>query len=253
MKDITFNYKGKTAIVTGASKGIGFEISKQLSNAGAKVIMLARNIDDLRQAEKEIAGDTEIFSADLSELPDIKRFVKYITENHSSIDFLISNVGTNIRNKTEDANEDEFEFLFNTNLRSTYHLARLLLPTLKKSANANIVFMSSVAGHTHLRTGALYAMTKAAINQLTKNLAVEWAEYNIRVNSIAPWYIATPLAKQVLSNKNYKNEVLSRTPANRIGKPEEVASTALFLCSTGAGYITGQTISVDGGFSVFGF
>lgn len=253
MEDIKFNFTGKTALVTGASKGIGFETAKKLSNAGASVIMVARNIENLKNAEKEIAGETQIFSADLSKLNDVKSLVQFLNENYKKIDILISNAGTNIRKETENVNEEEFEFLFNTNLRSAYDLSRLLLPLMKNSEQGNIIFMSSVAGLTHLRTGALYGMTKAALIQLTKNLSVEWAKYNIRVNAVAPWYISTPLAKQVLQNKEYAREVWDRTPMRRIGTTEEVAYTSLFLCSSGAGFITGQTIAVDGGFSVFGF
>lgn len=149
--------------------------------------------------------------------------------------------------------DGEFEELINTNLRSGYELTRKIYPSLKKSDQGNVIFMSSVAGLAHLRTGAIYAMSKAAMNQLTKNLAAEWAKDGIRVNAIAPWYIATPLAKQVLQDEDYKKEVLERTPMKRIGEPEEVASVVAFLCSKGAGYITGQTIAVDGGFSIFGF
>lgn len=253
MDDLIFNFTNKTALVTGASKGIGFETAKKLSNAGASVIMVARNIEDLKKAQNEIGGKTHIFSADLSKINEIKKLIHFLNENFEKIDILISNAGTNIRKETENVNDEDFEFLFNTNLRSAYELARLILPLLKNSEQGNIVFMSSVAGLTHLRTGALYGMTKAALIQLTKNLSVEWAKYNIRVNAVAPWYISTPLAKQVLQNKEYAREVWDRTPMRRIGTTAEVAATNLFLCTSGAGYITGQTIAVDGGFSVFGF
>ena len=110
-----------------------------------------------------------------------------------------------------------------------------------------------MAGITHVRTGPPYAMTKAAINQLTKNLAVEWGMEGIRVNAITPWYIRTPLAEQVLKDKKYLQEVLNHTPMGRIGETEEVANLAAFLAMPASSYITGQIISVDGGFSVLGF
>ena len=140
-----------------------------------------------------------------------------------------------------------------TNIRSAFELSRLLYPLLKKSEQANIVYISSVAGQIHLKTGAIYAMTKAAINQLTKNLAVEWAEDKIRVNAVAPWYIKTPLAETVLKDNAYKKSVLNRTPMNKIGEPEDVAAAVSFLCMPASAYITGQIISVDGGFMVNGF
>ncbi|MFW5644433.1 MAG: SDR family oxidoreductase, partial [Bacteroidota bacterium] len=116
--------------------------------------------------------------------------------------------------------------------------------------SASIVNISSVAGLGHLRTGIIYGMTKAAMHQMTKNLAVEWAPYDIRVNAIAPWYIQTPLAEQILQDNKYFKEVIKHTPMKRIGQPEEVSSLAAFLCMEGAAYITGQCIAVDGGFSV---
>ena len=104
-----------------------------------------------------------------------------------------------------------------------------------------------------MRTGSPYGMTKAALVQLAKNLAVEWAEDGIRVNTVAPWYINTPLARQVLKDPAYRDEVLARTPAGRIGEPEDIASVVAFLCMPGAAYVTGQCIAVDGGFTALGF
>ncbi|HEX8348717.1 MAG TPA: SDR family oxidoreductase, partial [Hymenobacter sp.] len=126
-------------------------------------------------------------------------------------------------------------------------------PLLQAASGGSIVNISSVAGLAHVRTGAIYGMTKAAMIQLTRNLAVEWAPDQIRVNVVAPWYIQTPLAASVLSNEAYRSEVLSRTPLKRIGEPEEVAAAVAFLCLPAASYITGQCLSVDGGFTVNAF
>jgi tropinone reductase I len=124
---------------------------------------------------------------------------------------------------------------------------------LKSARASSIVNILSVAGLIHIRSGVPYAMTKAALAQMTRNLAVEWAADCIRVNAVAPWYIETPLVESALADSKYRAAVINRTPLHRLGKPEEVAGPVAFLCMPGAFYITGQCIVVDGGFSVNGF
>lgn len=244
-----WNLKGKTALVTGGSKGIGKGIVNELSSHGAKVIYTSRgNKGDVE------TGDNVVFvQSDASESGDRQRLVEYIEKETGRLDILINNVGTNIRKRTHEYSDEELDFLLQTNLVSAFGLARDLYPLLKKSAYASVVNISSVAGLKHVRTGSIYGMTKAAMNQLTHNLAGEWGPDGIRVNAIAPWYIKTPLAQQVLKNKDYRDEVLSRTPMGRVGEIEEVASLAAFLCMPAASYITGQVIAVDGGFTIKGF
>lgn len=169
------------------------------------------------------------------------------------LDCLINNVGTNIRKPTLEYSEADFQAVFSANLESAYFLSQACHPLLKASGESCILFNSSVAGGpTALRSGTLYAMTKAAMNQLTKNLACEWAPDGIRVAAVAPWYTATPLAMQVLENKEFEAAVLERTPLRRVAQPAEVARALAFLASPAASYITGATLAVDGGYSVKG-
>ena len=181
------------------------------------------------------------------------KIVEAVKEKWGKLDIFVNNVGTNIRKQSVDYDFNEYDHIMNTNLRSAFELSRLLFSLLKKSDQANVVFISSVAGQIHLKTGSVYAMTKAALNQLTKNLAVEWASESIRVNAVAPWYIRTPLAETVLKDDHYKNSVLERTPMGVIGEPEDVAAAVSFFSMPASAYITGQIISVDGGFMVNGF
>jgi len=251
-----WSLKGKTALVTGGTKGIGLAIVTEFLALGAKVFIVARSFESLDKTIVEAKVDSEKLDgalADVSKAEDRIRVVDLISERWGRLDILVNNVGTNIRKKTEDYLEEEVDHILNTNLRSAFELSRLCYPLLKTSGQGSVVNISSVAGLTHLKTGAVYGMTKAAMNQMTKNLACEWAEVNIRVNAVAPWYTETPLAKQVLKDQDYLDSVLDRTPLNRIGKPEEVAATVAFLCMPASSYITGQCLAVDGGFSVYGF
>jgi Tropinone reductase 1 len=251
-----WNLTGKTALITGGTRGIGKAIAEEFVGLGASVFIVARDADVLNETILSFNADVSVVDglvADVSLSSDRLRIFEAIGKKWGRLDILVNNVGTNIRKKTLDYSEVEIQKVFNTNLFSSLELCRLMFPYLKKSDFASIVNLSSVAGITHLKTGIAYGMTKAAIIQMTKNLACEWASENIRVNAVAPWYIETPLAKQVLKDLDYLRSVLNRTPMKRIGKPAEVASAVAFLAMPASSYITGQCLVVDGGFSVYGF
>lgn len=258
MKDLSqrWSLKGRKCLVTGGTRGIGRAVAEEFLALGAQVMVVARNRDDLDRMLNEPALQGLPLSGialDVSRSADRLRLAEAVREHHGSLDILVNNAGMNIRKKTPEYTEEEYLQVLSTNLTSAFHLSQLCYPFLRESVQGNIIHISSVAGLTHLRTGAVYGMTKAALIQLSRNLAAEWAGDRIRVNAVAPWYIATPLAETVLRDETYLNQVLDRTPMKRIGSPEEVAAAVAFLCMPAASYITGQCLAVDGGFSTYGF
>ena len=244
--------QNRTALVTGGTKGIGLAIVKEFLSLGAKIFMVSRNKKEIELLTKELnknGGDVRSIALDLSHSNDRLKLVKWIEKECTKLDILVNNVGTNIRKKAVDYSLEDFNHIFETNLKSGFELCIMLYPLLKAAGGASVINISSVAGLGHLKTGVVYGMTKAAIIQMTNNLACEWAVDGIRVNAVAPWYIRTPLADKVLGNPDYLESVITRTPMKRIGEPEEVANVVSFLAMPASSYVTGQCISVDGGFT----
>ena len=248
-----WSLKGKRALITGGSKGIGLAIVREFVSLGCEVALVARNKDDIDRVVHESGGAVSGFQCDISVADERTRLFSLIEKKWDKLDLLVNNAGMNIRKPTVLYSGDEISTVINTNVLAALELCRLFYSLLVQSDQGNIVNISSVAGQTSVRTGVAYGMSKAAMIHMTRYLAAEWAAAGIRVNAVAPWYIHTALADTVLKDKSYSDEVISRTPMKKIGNPEDVAAATAFLCMPAASHITGQTISVDGGFTIYGF
>lgn len=252
----SFELSGKTAIITGAGRGIGRALAIGLAEAGADVAILSRTEEDLNEVAgiiRSLGRKAFPIVTDVTSRKQINEAFEIVLTKTNKIDILVNNAGMNIRSKALDVTDEEWETILNTNLKSAFMMSQVAGRHMKEHGGGRIITISSVAGHVALRTGVVYGATKAALIQMTKTLALEWGQYGINVNAIGPWYFRTPLTEKLLNDPEYLQDILSVTPLKRVGELKDLVGPTIFLASEAANYITGQTLFVDGGMTIHGF
>ena len=242
------NLTDKVAIVTGASRGIGEAIAKQLSSCGAKIILIARNSDQLVAVKETIisnGGIAESIAGDVSNLNSISEIVTNTIDKWGRIDILVNNAGIARDNIIMRMKEDDWDSVMNINLKGCFNGIKSVARPMIKNKAGRIINITSVIGQIGNAGQSNYAASKAGILGLTKSMAKELGSRNITVNAVAPGYITTDMTNEL--NDEVKEQMESSIPLGRLGTPDDVANLVCFLASDEAGYITGQTFNVDGG------
>ncbi len=247
-----FNVEGRWALVTGASKGIGFEICQVLADAGADIVAVGRDqggLDEARAAVEAAGRQCLVVEADLATIEGCARASSQALAHAGRIDILINNAGIALIDPLLEATAERWDQTMAVNLRAPFLLAQALVPGMIAQNAGKIVNISSQAGVIALDGHGAYCASKGGLNMLTKMMCCEWSKHNIQCNAICPTIILTPMGEKVWGEKSKSQPMLDKTPLGRFGKPVEVADLALFLSSGASDLITGETILIDGGFT----
>jgi NAD(P)-dependent dehydrogenase (short-subunit alcohol dehydrogenase family) len=252
-KRSSFQLAGQVALVTASAKGIGKACALALAQAGADIILGLRDQKSgqglARQIQK-LGREVLPVQMDVSQMEQIHAAVEAGLQHFKRIDILVNNAGIGAPNPAERVLEKDFDETLTVNLKGTFFTAQTVGRAMIRQRRGRIINISSQAGFVALPTESVYCMTKAAISHLTRCLALEWARYNITVNAVAPTFIKTPGTKKWLDDKDFRKSVQARIPLGRIGTPEDVAEPVVFLASPAASLITGETLMIDGGWTI---
>jgi len=248
-----FDLTGKVALVTGAARGLGNAISRALARAGADVALGLRDVSTGAELAREIEqmGRRALpLQMDVMHVDQITRGIEDSVARFERLDILVNNAGGGWVNLAENVSEEEFDRTLAFNVKSSFFASQMAARVMRRQKSGCIINMSSQAGFVALPTESVYCLSKAAIVQMTKCLAVEWGKDNIRVNAVAPTFIRTPGTDEALADAAFRADTIERIAAlHRIGEPVEVAGAVVFLASAAASLITGQTILIDGGWT----
>lgn len=245
--------KDKVAIITGGGTGIGKGIAIKFAEEGASVIITGRREDVLAETSQEIEskfGHCKYFKADVSSAKEIENTVEFVKSNFGKIDILVNNAGIVAQHDTLNTTEEEWDQLMSVDLKGTWLFAKACLPPMIEQNYGKIVNIASIAGLVGFAGIAPYCAAKGGVVNLTREMALDYISKGININAIAPGVIISDMTKGILDDQNMKNAMLSQIPSGRIGTPEDIANTALFLSSDESTYIVGQTLVVDGGWTI---
>jgi NAD(P)-dependent dehydrogenase (short-subunit alcohol dehydrogenase family) len=247
-----FSLKGRVALITGASGGIGGALAEGLAGAGAAVAVSGRSQDRLDQLAQRIGaagGEAAAFQADLSSRDSVPALVESVVARFSQIDILVNCAGTNRRMPIAQVTPEVYDTIMGTNLESLFFLSQAVLPHMLARGGGKVINIGSLTSSIGLMNVSVYGMTKSAVAQLTKTMAIEWAEHNIQVNCLCPGFIATELTAPLWADPQRSAWMLDRIPSKRPGAPSDLVGMAVYLASPASNYTTGQSIYVDGGFT----
>jgi gluconate 5-dehydrogenase len=243
-----FDLTGRTALVTGGSRGLGFAMAEALASAGAHVVLSARNKDELARAAAKIGGEALAF--DVTDEAACIDAIAGIAKRRGRLDILVSNAGSNIRGPLLDYKTADFDTTVGQHLRAGFVLGREAARVMAAAGKGRIVYTTSLMAHLGRPNVVAYAAAKTALEGMIRQMAVELAPKGVLVNGIAPGYYLTELNKPLIDNVEFNAMIVRRTPLGRWAEPSELGGAALLLCSDAGSFITGQTIVVDGGMSI---
>lgn len=246
-----FSLEGRTALVTGASRGIGFELCEVFADAGADIVAVARDADGLAKVSEAVQSKGQqcsTFICDLASPDDIETMCDTLLRE-KTIDILVNNAGIAKVEPALELSLCDWDETMSVNVRAPFQLSQRLAPAMIDQNWGKIINISSQAGVIAIESHAAYSASKAALNALTRGLMCEWAKYNIQVNSICPTIIWTDMGKKVWGEKEKNAPFLDRTPLGRFGEQVEVADMALYLASNASSLVNGETLLIDGGYS----
>ncbi|MDF2157711.1 glucose 1-dehydrogenase [Algoriphagus sp. CAU 1675] len=249
-----FSLDGKVAIVTGASKGIGFEIAEIFAAAGAKVVLSSRKqeaVDEMADKLKARGYEATGIACNVGNLEELPLLVEKTVKIYGGIDVLVNNAATNpVFGPVHEVSLDAFDKIMTVNVKAPFELTRLCFPYLRKSSGGSVINISSIGGISPEPKLGIYSVSKAALISLTKVYAKEWGEADIRVNAICPGLIQTKFSQAIWTNEKIMEQAMKQLAIKRAGKPEEIGALALFLASDASSYVTGGVYVADGGFTI---